>query len=181
MPPTLSCIRLSTLLDARFFHSSLPAAGAIALHACGVCHRNQAILFAARSPEPRHTLATLWRAYRPSSRVLSERRMIVRPTGSRFRAFPDPAEEPGGSSGWDSPFLAAIHFIYPASVTSLRPLPHSHALARLLAWSTLPFPDLELTHQAIATAHVIVTRVPCTDLEFHPGRHVLDMVAPATD
>ena len=102
MPPTLSCIRLSTLLDARFFHSSLPAAGAIALHACGVCHRNQAILFAARSPEPRHTLATLWRAYRPSSRVLSERRMIVRPTGSRFRAFPDPAEEPGGSSGWDS-------------------------------------------------------------------------------
>lgn len=181
MPPTLSCIRLSTLLDARFFHSSLPAAGAIALHACGVCHRNQAILFAARSPEPRHTLATLWRAYRPSSRVLSERRMIVRPIGSRFRAFPDPAEEPGGSPGWDSPFLAAIHFIYPASVTSLRPLPHSHALARLLAWSTLPFPDLELTHQAIATAHVIVTRVPCTDLEFHPGRHVLDMVAPATD
>ena len=99
MPPTLSCIRLSTLLDARFFHSSLPAAGAIALHACGVCHRNQAILFAARSPEPRHTLATLWRAYRPSSRVLSERRMIVRPTGSRFRAFADPRRSPAAPPG----------------------------------------------------------------------------------
>ena len=178
LPPwKLSPIGLSTLLRTRFFLSTLPATGAIAIHACGVLHRDQAILLPATSPRTRHSFAILWRAYRPSSPVLSEGCMIIRPDADRFLAFADPSEESGGSPSWVPACLAAIFFIHRAPVTSLLPLSQAHAMARLVACSTLPYPDLPLTHAAFETTHSLATRIPCAELSFHPDRHFFEHIA----
>jgi hypothetical protein len=166
-------VGLSALLRTRFFQSPLPATGAIAVQACGVLHRDQVILLASTPVLVRHTFATLWHTYRPSSPVLSERCMIIRPDGNRFLAFADPSEESGGSPSWIPACLGVILFIEFAPRTSIVPLSHARALARLIASSTLPDPSLSLTHTGLSTARTVAMRTRCAEFFFHPNPDAL--------
>ncbi len=166
-------VRLGALLRMCFSQSPLPATGAIAIQACGVLHRDQAILLASTSALVRHTFASLWRTYRPSFPVLSERCMIIRPDGNRFLAFADPSEESGGSPSWIPACLGVIFFLEFAPLTSIVPLSHARALARLIASSTLPYPSLPLTHTGLSTARKVAMQIPCAQFFFHPDRDAL--------
>jgi len=172
-------------LDELLFQHRLTRDGAVEVHACGVVWRRRTLLFCGVSGAGKSTTARLWSRHAPRSIVLSDDRVVLRPTGRGARAWGTPWHGEGRFASPQSAPLGAVFFLRHGRATRVRRLAPAEAAARLLARAFPPLWDQGALARALRTCGAIATRVPAFDLAFRPDRSAVlaarDAVAGRTD
>ncbi len=122
-------------LDELLFQHRLARDGALEVHACGLVWRERAFVLCGQSGAGKSTTAGLWRRYTRRTGILSDDRIVLRPSGRGVRAWGTPWHGDGGFASPDSRPLAALFFLEHGRVSRTRPVPRAEAAARLLARS----------------------------------------------
>jgi hypothetical protein len=78
--------------------------------------------FCGRSGAGKSTMARLWRRLAPQARLLSDDRIVLRPSGTGVRAWGTPWHGEGGFAAPDWGPLGAVFFLRHGRTTRLRPL-----------------------------------------------------------
>ncbi len=168
---------LSYPLEELLFQHHAARRGALVLHACGVARRGRGLVFCGVSGAGKTTTARLWARHRPSSRILSDDRLVLRRRArGPWRVFGTPWHGSGRHASAESAPLQAIFFLQAARATEVRRLPVPEAAARLLARSFPPFWDAPAIARALATCARAVRAVPAYELRFRPDRSAIEAV-----
>ena len=153
-------------LDELLFQHRLAREGGLEIHACGVVTSGRVALFCGKSGAGKSTTARLWRCHRPQARILSDDRIVLRPTGRGVMAYGTPWHGDGGFAAQAKARLGAIFFLKKARRSRTRVIPPAAAAARLLARSFPPPWDAEALARSLDTAAKAVEAVPCFELCF---------------
>jgi hypothetical protein len=156
-------------LDELLFQHRLSREGALEVHACGVVWRGRVLLFCGRSRAGKSTTARLWRRHAPEARLLSDDRIVLRPSGGGFRAWGTPWHGDGGFAAPESRPLGAVFFLR-RGPTRARTLTPAEAAARLFARGFPPPWDPAGMARALDLCAAVATAVPSFELIFRPDR-----------
>ena len=145
------------------------------IHACGVRRGAAGWLFVGKSGAGKSTLAKLW-AGQASTAVLSDDRVIVRPSPEGFRMYGTPWH---GDAGFSSPLSAPLERIFllaHGARNRITPAGPEEAAEALLVNCFAPFYDrkgMEFTLDLIGS---LIARVPVARLEFTPDRSAIEAI-----
>jgi hypothetical protein len=147
----------------------------VLLHACGVAHDGQGLVFAGTSGAGKSTLARLW-ADQKDVEVLSDDRVIVREQGGRFMVYGTPFHGDARLASPEGVPLERIYLIDHAPKNRLAPLDPLDAASRLLVRSFPTFWDAEGMAFTTGLLGKLAQRVPCHELGFAPDGRIVDFV-----
>jgi hypothetical protein len=166
-------------LDELLFQHRLAREGAVEVHACGLVWRDRAVVLCGQSGAGKSTTARLWRRHTRGTQVLSDDRMVLRPSGRGVRAWGTPWHGDGGFASPESRPLGALFFLRHGRQSTARPLGPADAAARLLARSFPPPWDARAMARALETCAAVTASVPAWELAFRPDRTAIDAVREA--
>jgi hypothetical protein len=146
----------------------------VLVHACGVRHEDQGLLFAGVSGAGKSTLAGLWKS--TGAWVLSDDRIIIRPGPGGFAMHGTPWHGDALTSRPESAPLKKIFFLEKAARHYERRLSPSDAAARLLVRCFPPFYDQEAMDFIVNFLSRMAEEVPCVELGFVPDASVVNFV-----
>lgn len=153
-------------LDELLFQHHAARWGGMEVHACGVVVGGRVVLFCGASGAGKTTMARLFRKHRPSTRVLSDDRLIVRERGGRLWAYGTPWH---GSGRFASPAgrpVGAIFFLKQAERPAVAHLGRGEAATRLFACAFPPPWDAPSIRRVLALCGKAAGAVPCAVLRF---------------
>ena len=163
-------------LDELLFQHRLAREGALEVHACGLVWRDRALVLCGQSGAGKSTTARLWRRHTRGTGILSDDRIVLRPSERGVRAWGTPWHGDGGFASPDSSPLGALFFLKHGRVSRTRPIPRGEAAARLLARSFPPPWDPVAMARALETCAAVTAVVPAFELAFRPDRSAIDAV-----
>ena len=166
-------------LDELLFQHRLAQEGALEIHGCGLIVGGRGVVLCGHSGAGKSTTARLWRRIRPDVPILNDDRLVVRPSGRRFRVWGTPWHGDVPCASPASAPLAAIFFLRHARRTRVSPLAPGEAAGRLLAHSFFPPWEAETVDRALETCASVATSVPCRVLRFSPDASAIDAVEEA--
>jgi hypothetical protein len=166
-------------LDELLFQHRLAREGALEVHACGLAWRGQAVVLCGESGAGKSMTARLWRRHTRGTRILSDDRIVLRPSRRGVQAWGTPWHGDGGYASPEDRPLGALFFLRHGRTTRLRPLPRPEAAARLLARGFPPPWDPVALARALETCEAITAAVPAYDLAFRPDRTAVTAVREA--
>lgn len=149
------------------------------VHACGIDHKGEGILFAGNSGAGKTTMANLW-GENVDTKILSDDRIIIRKLGGRFRIYGTPWHGTGKFAKPDSALLKKIFFLKHGDENKMIPLKPSEAISRLLATSFPPFWDKEGIDFILEQSSSLFSSVPAYELTFVPDMKVADLIKSKT-
>jgi len=153
-------------LDELLFQHHAARWGGMEVHAAGVVVGGRAVLLCGASGAGKTTLTRLFKRHRPSTRVLSDDRVIVREHRGRLWAYGTPWH---GSARFASPEgrpLAAILFLVQAARASTARLGLAEAATRLFACAFPPPWDARAIQRVLGLCGKAASAVPCSVLRF---------------
>jgi hypothetical protein len=162
-------------LDELLFQHRLARDGALQVHACGLVAAGRVALFCGVSGAGKSTTARLWRRLRPSARILSDDRIVLRRSAGRLRAFGTPWHGDGGFARNERAALGALFFLKQSHTTAARGLKAPEAAALLLARSFIPPWDARAVGRALRFSASVAQAVPCFELEFRPDATAVEL------
>ena len=168
-------------LDELLFQHRLAREGAVEVHACGVVWRDRALVLCGQSGAGKSTTARLWRRHTRKTSILSDDRIVLRPSDRGVRAWGTPWHGDGGFASPESRPLAALFFLRHGRTTRALSLPRAAAAARLLARSFPPPWDPVAVARALDTCAAVTAAVPAWELTFRPDRSAVDAVRDALE
>ena len=168
-------------LDELLFQHRLAREGALEVHACGVVWRDRALVLCGQSGAGKSTTARLWRRHTRGTSILSDDRIILRPSASGVRAWGTPWHGDGGFASPESRPLGALFFLRHGRATRARRLPRAEAAARLLARGFPPPWDGGAVTRALETCAAVTAAVPAFELAFRPDRSAIQAVRAAVE
>ncbi len=159
----------------------------IMMHACGVSHNGQGIIFAGTSGAGKSTVADLWktRISRLKSRsmeppkntiLLSDDRIIIRKIDGRFFVFGTPWHGDSKVCSPEEAPLDKIFFLQQARENKVKKIDSIKAASRLIVCSFPPFWDKKGMEFTLNYCAELAQRIPCYELDFVPDKRVLDLV-----
>jgi hypothetical protein len=159
----------------------------IMMHACGVKHNGQGIIFAGTSGAGKSTIADLWknrisrlksRRMEPSKNtiLLSDDRIIIRKIDGRFFVFGTPWHGDSEVCSPEEAPLDKIFFLQQARENKVKKIDSIKAVARLIVCSFPPFWDKKGMEFTLNYCTELAQRIPCYELDFVPDKRVLDLV-----
>jgi hypothetical protein len=163
-------------LDELLFQHRLAREGALEVHACGIVWRGRALVLCGQSGAGKSTTARLWRRHTRGTSILSDDRIVLRPSGRGVRAWGTPWHGDGGFASPESRPLAALFFLRQGRVSRTRPVPRAEAAARLLARGFPPPWDPVAMARALETSAAVTAAVPAFELAFRPDRSAVQAV-----
>jgi hypothetical protein len=166
-------------LDELLFQHHAARWGGMEVHACGVVVGGRAVLFCGASGAGKTTMARLFRKHRPSTRVLSDDRVIVRERGGRLWAYGTPWH---GSARFASPAgrpVGAIFFLTQADRPSVVRLGRGEAATRLFACAFPPPWDAPSIRRVLGLCGQAAGAVPCARLRFPRNASAVEAVVGA--
>jgi hypothetical protein len=163
-------------LDELLFQHRLAREGALEVHACGVDWQGRAVVLCGQSGAGKSTTARLWQRHARRTSVLSDDRIILRPSSRGARAWGTPWHGDGGFASPGSRPLAALFFLRHARRTTVRLLGRAEAAARLLARGFPPPWDAVAMTRALETCATVTAGVPAYELAFRPDRTAVQAV-----
>lgn len=163
-------------LDELLFQHRLALEGGVELHGCGVVWRGRALVFCGRSGAGKSTTARLWRRHAPEARLLSDDRVVLRPSRSGMRAWGTPWHGDGGFASPGAAPLGALFFLRHARATRITSLAPAEAAARLFTRSFPPTWDREGVARTLDACAEAASRAPAFELAFRPDRGVVAAV-----
>jgi hypothetical protein len=168
-------------LDELLFQHRLAREGAAEVHACGVVWKGRALLFCGQSGAGKSTTARLWKRHARGARLLSDDRVVLRPSGRGVRAHGTPWHGDGGYASAGSAPLGGLFFLRHAKATRLLPLTKAEAAARLFARSFPPPWDVEGVEGALDACADAAAAGPAFELAFRPDRSAVEAVRAVVD
>jgi len=172
-------------LDELLFQHHVARWGGMEVHACAVVIGGEAVLFCGASGAGKTTMARLFKKHRPSTRVLSDDRIIVREQRGRLWAYGTPWH---GSARFASPAgrpLGAIFFLQQAERPAIVGMRHAEAATRLFACAFPPPWDAPSIHRVLALCARTASAVRCGVLRFRRGvtavKSVVEAVEPRSE
>jgi len=160
-------------LDRILFINLLARESGLLVHSCGVAIDGSGSLFVGRSGAGKSTLARLWLDSGQGT-VLNDELIVLREVGGRIWMFGTPWHgEVDACSPLGVP-LRKVYFLGHGSanqVTEKLPVP---AVRDLLTESLLAFHDPVGMKRTLDFCVRLTQEVPCYDLQFAPGRPVVD-------
>ena len=163
-------------LDELLFQHRLVREGAIEVHACAVAWRGRAAVLCGQSGAGKSTTARLWRRHTRGASILSDDRVVLRPSARGVRAWGTPWHGDGGFALPESSPVGAIFFLRHGRRTRVRPLGRAAAAARLLARGFPPPWDSQAMARALDTCAAVTSAVPAFELAFCPDRSAVHAV-----
>lgn len=163
-------------LDELLFQHRLVRDGAIEVHACAIVWRGRAVVLCGQSGAGKSTTARLWRRHTRGARILSDDRVVLRPSAEGVRAWGTPWHGDGGFALPESSPVGAIFFLRHGRQTRVRPLERAAAAARLLARSFPPPWDSVAMARALDTCAGVTSLIPAFDLAFRPDKGAVHAV-----
>jgi hypothetical protein len=157
-------------LDELLFQHRWAREGALEIHACGLLVNGRAALLCGQSGAGKSTSARLWRRSRPTTRILSDDRVVLRLQRGRPVAWGTPWHGDGGFAAQAHAPLGAIFFLARGAETRATAIPPGLAAARLLARAFPPPWDGFAMRRALELVERVVKSVPCHELAFRPDR-----------
>ena len=159
----------------------------IMMHACGVSHNGQGIIFAGTSGAGKSTVADLWknrisrlksRSMEPSKNtiLLSDDRIIIRKIDGRFFIFGTPWHGDSKVCSPEEAPLAKIFFLQQARENKVKKIDAIKAASRLIVCSFPPFWDKKGMEFTLNYCAELAQRIPCYELDFVPDKRILDLV-----
>ncbi len=159
----------------------------IMMHACGVKHNGQGIIFSGTSGAGKSTVADLWknkisrlksRSMDPSKNtiLLSDDRIIIRKINGRFFIFGTPWHGDSKVCSPEEAPLDKILFLQQARENKVKKIDVIKAASRLIVCSFPPFWDKKGMEFTLNYCAELAQRIPCYELDFVPDKRVLDLV-----
>ena len=147
----------------------------VIIHACGIEHNGNGLLFAGESGAGKSTLAGVWDP-EPAAHVLSDDRTIVRKKGDDFWMYGTPwhGEAKFGMSRWTK--LEKIFFLQHAHQNEIRKINGAEPVQNLLTCSFPPFWDAKAMQFTLDFFSEIAAAVPCYQLNFKPDQSAIDLI-----
>lgn len=152
-------------------HMAAARSAALLVHAAGARLGAQGIVFAGPSGAGKSTVTRLLGGdgIMPSSRFLSDDRVVLRRFGSRLSVFGTPWHGDAGAALNESTTLGAVCFLRHADRTALRALGHDEALERLLPVASVPWYHPELAAKTLDLCEFLLANYPVYELAFRPS------------
>lgn len=166
-------------LDELLFQHRVACDGGMEVHAAAVVVGAVAVLFCGASGAGKTTMARLFKRHRPSTRILSDDRIIVRARGGRPWAYGTPWH---GSARFASPEgrpVGAVFFLAQAPRPAVRGLGRAEAAARLFASAFPPLWDAPSVRRVLGACGSVAAAVPCSVLRFRPDASAVASVIEA--
>jgi len=159
----------------------------IMMHACGVKHNGQGIIFAGTSGAGKSTVADLWKnrisrlksqGMEPSKNtiLLSDDRIIIRKIDGRFLIFGTPWHGDSKVCSPEDAPLDKIFFLQQAKENKVKKIDSIKAASRLIVCSFPPFWDKKGMEFTLNYCAELAQRIPCYELDFVPDKRILDLV-----
>ena len=159
----------------------------IMMHACGVKHNGQGIIFAGTSGAGKSTVADLWKnrisrlkshSMEPSKNtiLLSDDRIIIRKIDGRLFVFGTPWHGDSKVCSPEEAPLDKIFFLQQAWENKVKKIDPIKAASRLIVCSFPPFWDKKGMEFTLNYCAELAQRIPCYELDFVPDKRVLDLV-----
>ncbi len=159
----------------------------IMMHACGVSHNGQGIIFSGTSGAGKSTVADLWknrisrlksRSMEPSKNtiLLSDDRIIIRKIDGRFFVFGTPWHGDSKVCSPEEAPLDKIFFLQQARENKVKKIDVIKAASRLIVCSFPPFWDKKGMEFTLNYCAELAQKIPCYELDFVPDKRVLDLV-----
>lgn len=148
----------------------------IEIHASGVMTEDgRGYIFTAQSGGGKTTISRLWQDV-AKVRVLSDDRLVLRFHEGQVVMHGTPWHGEGAFSEAVSVPVTALYFLKQASQHEVCRVENSHAVARLLSTSFIPFYDKGLMAACLETLERVVSGVPVYELSFLPEPSVVDLI-----
>jgi hypothetical protein len=163
-------------LDELLFQHRLVREGALEVHACGIAWQGRTLLFCGRSGAGKSTTARLWRRHTRGARLLSDDRIVLRPTGRAVQAWGTPWHGEAGVALPEAAALGTVFFLRHGRANRLQPLPPGETAARLFARGFPPPWDARALDRALETCARVATSVPAFDFAFRPDASAVEAV-----
>jgi hypothetical protein len=159
----------------------------IMMHACGVRHNGQGIIFSGISGAGKSTIADLWKnrisrlkshSMEPSKNtiLLSDDRIIIRKINGRFFIFGTPWHGDSKVCSPEEAPLDKIFFLQQARENKVKKTDVIKAVSRLIVCSFPPFWDKKGMEFTLNYCAELAQKIPCYELDFVPDKRVLDLV-----
>jgi hypothetical protein len=169
-------------LDEVIFLHRLARSGGLLLHACGAVIREgeergraRAVLFSGPSGAGKTTIARLLQ-HHAGAEILSDDRIVIRPSAEGFRAHGTPWHGDAPLSRADSAPLAGIHLIHHAPQVEPRMLGGAAGAASVLGNAFAPLHDPVSAEAALELAARLAAEVPILRLGFPKDERAVDFV-----
>lgn len=154
-------------LDQILLVMHLASRSGLLLHAAGMVYNGRAYVFPGRCSAGKSTVTRLFTEQ--GAHFLSDDRIVIRKTGTGYRAYGTPWPGDAGVARNEGAPLAGIYFLTQALVDRISPLGMTDAVARLLPVTSIPWQDRDLADQAMATCDALLRFVPTFDCCFRVG------------
>ena len=148
--------------------------GAI-VHAAGMSMHGKGYIFPGRSGAGKSTVSRLLLSCETAT-MLSDDRIIIRKSDNAFRAFGTPWPGDAGIAENRSSELNGIFFIHHDSENSIKKLPPSEALRRLMPVTSIPWYDEKPMSDILQFCEDLVYAIPAYELFFRPDSSVADFM-----
>jgi hypothetical protein len=147
----------------------------VIIHACGIEHNGNGLLFTGESGAGKSTLANMWKREKGVT-VLSDDRTMVRYIDGEFRMYGTPWH---GEAKFGSPRgvkLEKIFFLRHSQKNAVQPLSVNRSVLKLLQCSFPPYWDAAGMEFTMGFFEELTTRVPCHELAFEPDKRVIEVI-----
>jgi hypothetical protein len=163
-------------LDQLLLMNHLAHRGGVIIHAAGMVLDGAGLVFPGVSRAGKSTMARLFQEHEPDARLLSDDRIIVRRKEEAFRAYGTPWPGDAGIAANESTDLHGLLFLTKASQNRINLLSPSEATRRLFPVVSCPWYDRERLPGVLETCELLVTEIPCFELQFSPAPAVVSML-----
>jgi len=147
----------------------------VIIHACGIEHNGNGLLFTGESGAGKSTLANMWNREKGAA-VLSDDRTMVRHIDGEFRMYGTPWH---GEAKFGSPRglkLEHIFFLRHGQKNAVQPLSGPDSVLRLLQCSFPPYWDAAGMQYSMKLFEALATHVACDELSFRPDESAIQFV-----
>ena len=161
--------------DEVVFLARLARGRGVLVHACGITYRGRGILLLGTSGAGKSTSARLW-SERPSTQILSDDRIVIRPQDGGYRIFGTPWH---GDAACESPGSAPLHAVFileQAPRNRIVDLKASQAVAQMMVRAFPSMWDQKGLDFAVRFLSSLAACVPVRRLQFLPEGSSVDCV-----